>query len=339
MRGPHEQRGRLQLGQAREQARAPERRLEVDRARAGPEGDPRAGRAVDALELVDRDVGHARVDLVGVGEHRPELLLDAPASQRVRQQRQLRAQQPHERLQPRPHEGQRRAQQPEPADALGMREADLEGDAAAHRVAHQVGALDLQRVHHAEHGAGGERRAVAGERGLARAAEARQVEGVDAIAAAERRGGVEERRLGAAEAVQQQDVGALAHGQRRDLQAAVDLDVVDAQQRRAAARQPEQALEADGQVEIAARVEPALRERLDARELAGAQAQPGLGVGADRDVGAPAGDAGPHAGAVGRAAHLPRAADVGEADVVGGVEARLGAQIALRQGAERALQL
>ena len=49
--------------------------------------------------------------------------------------------------------------------------------------------------------------------------------------------------------------------------------------------QPEQALEADREVEIAAGVEPALAERLDARELALAQLQPGLGVGADHDVG------------------------------------------------------
>ena len=64
-----------------------------------------------------------------------------------------------------------------------------------------------------------------------------------------------------------------------------DVDVVEAQQRGAAVGQAEQALEADGEVEVAARVERALREGLDAGELAVAQAQPGRRVGADGDVG------------------------------------------------------
>jgi hypothetical protein len=89
---------------------------------------------------------------------------------------------------------------------------------------------------------------------------------VDPVVAAERRGGVEERRLGATEAVQQQDIGALAHGQSRDAVAAL-LDVVDTQQRRAAVGEAEHALEADGEVEIAASGEAPLRERLDARDV------------------------------------------------------------------------
>ena len=77
------------------------------------------------------------------------------------------------------------------------------------------------------------------------------------------------------------------------------------------------------------------RERLDAGELALAQLQPGLGVGADHDVGLAAARAGAHARADRGAAHLPAAADVAEADVVGGVEARLRAEVAGRERAER----
>ena len=132
----------------------------------------------------------------------------------------------------------------------------------------------------------------------------------------------------------QHDVGAFAHRQRRD-PAARRLDVVDAHERRASVGQAEQALEADGQVDVAAGVEQALPEGVDARQLALAQGQPRLGVGPDDDVGLAAGGALAHARAVGRAADLPRAAHVAEADVVGGVEALRGAEIALGQRARR----
>ena len=45
---------------------------------------------------------------------------------------------------------------------------------------------------------------------------------------------------------------------------AARLDLVDAHERRAAVGQAEEALEADGEVEVAARVEQALAEGLDA---------------------------------------------------------------------------
>ena len=275
VRAPDEQRRRLERGHAREQPVAAERLVEVDRARAGEEREPRPGRAVDALELVDRDVGDARVDEIAVGEHRPELLLDAAAAERVGQQAELGADEAHERLEAAAHEGQRRAQQREAADPRRLAQPDLDRHPAAHRVADDVRALDLQRVHHAEHRAGEEARVVAGQRGLARAPEAREVERMDPVVAAERRRGVEERRLGAAEAVQQQDVGPLADRQGRDPVAAL-LDVVDAQQRRAAVGKAEHALEADRQVEVAAGVEAALRERLDAGEVTAPQREPGL---------------------------------------------------------------
>src|SRR3954470_7339165 len=77
---PHEERGRLELGQPRVEARAPERPFEVDVARRREEGQPRPGARVDALELVDDDVGHARIDLVGIGEQAPVLARDAVAA-------------------------------------------------------------------------------------------------------------------------------------------------------------------------------------------------------------------------------------------------------------------
>ena len=138
--------------------------------------------------------------------------------------------------------------------------------------------------------------------------------------------------------MQEQDVGPLAHRQRREPQPP-DRHVVHAQQRRAAVREPEQALEAEREVQLAARVQAALGERLDARQLALAQLQPGGGVGADRDVRPPARRARAHAGAVRGAADLPRVPDVAQAHVVRGVEARLRAEIAAREGAEGLLDL
>ena len=64
---------------------------------------------------------------------------------------------------------------------------------------------------------------------------------------------------------------------------------MDAHERRAPVGQAEQALEADGQVDVAAGVEQALPEGVDARQLALAQGQPRLRVGPDDDVGLAAG--------------------------------------------------
>ena len=100
--------------------------------------------------------------------------------------------------------------------------------------------------------------------------------------------------------------------------------------------QAEQALEADREVEVAARVERALARtprRRTARPRA-ARSQVAASVPID-DVGRAPRDARAHAGAVRGAADLPRAADVAQADVVGGVEAGVGAQVALGQRAER----
>ena len=61
---------------------------------------------------------------------------------------------------------------------------------------------------------------------------------------------------------------------------AADRHVVDLQQRRPAAGEPEQALEGDRVVEVAAHGQQRRSNASIARELALAQAQPGGGVGA-----------------------------------------------------------
>src|SRR3954466_13650938 len=331
---PHEERGRLELGQPRVEAPAPERPFEVDVARRREEGQPRPGARVDALELVDDEVGHARIDLVGIGEQAPVLARDAVAAEVVREQPELGTQQAHDRVPVALDEGHGGGEQGQAGDALGRAQAHLDRHAAAHRVADQVGAPDLQGVHHLDRGVGEPAGRVRAGEGLRGASEAREVEGADAVARArERRRRVEERGLGRAQPVDAHDVRALAHRQRRDA-AARELDVVDAHQRRAPVGQPEQALEADGQVDVAAGVEQPLPEGVDARELPLAQGQPRLRIGPDDDVGLAARGALAHARAVGRAAHLPRAPHVAQADVVGGVEALRRAEIALGQRRE-----
>ena len=92
--------------------------LEVDRAGAREERQPRAGRAVDALELVDDDVGDARVHEVAVGEQRPERPLDPVAAERVRQHPELGAGEAHEPVPVAPHERDGGAEQRDAADAV-----------------------------------------------------------------------------------------------------------------------------------------------------------------------------------------------------------------------------
>ena len=126
VRAPDEQRRGAELAQARVEAAAAERLVEVDVARARQEREARAGRAVDALELVDGDVGDARVDRVGVAEQRPELALDHPAREAVRQDAELGAQQPDDRVVLALDERDGRTQQREAGDPLGVAQADLD---------------------------------------------------------------------------------------------------------------------------------------------------------------------------------------------------------------------
>ena len=112
---------------------------------------------------------------------------------------------------------------------------------------------------------------------------------------------------------------------------------MDAQQWPAAVLQAEEALEADGEIEVAAGVEPALAEGLDPREPAAAQRHPRHGVGADDDIGTTGRGALAGAGAVRRAADLPGVADVSEDDPPRRVEAGLGAEVAVGQRSKAGL--
>ena len=118
------------------------------------------------------------------------------------------------------------------------------------------------------------------------------------------------------------------------MRAPLTRDVVDAQQRRALVGQPEEALEADREVEVAARPEAALREGVEPREPALAQRQPGAGVGADHDVGLAAwARCGPCSGRP--RARPPRCGPTSPSRTwYGGVEARLGAEVALGKRGE-----
>ncbi len=203
---------------------------------------------------------------------------------------ELGAEQPHDVVEVAPDECDGGTEKRERANALGVAQADLDGDPAAHRVADEVSALDAELVHHRDHRLGEPAGVVGGVGGLRRGAEAGEVEGVDAVVAAQGARGVEEGGLGPAEPVEEQDVRPAAHRQGRDSSARQGY-LVHAQQRLAAVRETEEALEADGEVEVATGVELALPERLDPRQRALAQPQPGGRVGADRHVGLGAGDA------------------------------------------------
>ena len=218
VRAPDEQRGRLELGQARVEAVAAERRVEVDRCgRAARKASRAPARAVDALELVDDDVGHARVDQVAVGEQRPELALDRPRPKRWGSRPSSGRSSAHERVRSRARTnataGHSSAERRRRARARAGRPRSPRGRPSSCRPgarARSPSASITPSTVRAK-----QRRVVAApRRACTRTAEAGQVERVDAVAAAQRGRGVEERRLGRAEAVEQQHVGALAHRQR-----------------------------------------------------------------------------------------------------------------------------
>ena len=144
--------------------------------------------------------------------------LDPAAAERVRQQAELRAQQPHERLPVAPDEGHGRAQQRQAADALRVRAArprSPRGRPSSCR----PGARARSRARpsrRARSWRSTARRSGAGA-GLREPPKPGQVERVDAVAERLSAAAVSKNEvLVAAEAVQEQHVGALAHGQRRD---------------------------------------------------------------------------------------------------------------------------
>ena len=259
----------------------------------------------------------------------PELLADPRGAQRVRDRRELGPQQLHQRDQlAAAPEGQRRGQQAEVCDPVGLGERELDRDPAAHRVADQVGSLDPHRVHVAEHGAGEVggvvgARAPASTRSRSPAGRSRGPCGPGSGPRPSRR------RRSCSTPSRAGRSPARARRRRsgsRSSRRAISTSV-HPQQRRTAAGEPEEPLEAERQVEVAARVEAALGERVEPGQPPLSQAEPGGGVGADDHVGlAHAGR--PHVAALAARSHLPGPPDVPEADLEGGVEAGLGAQVA-----------
>jgi hypothetical protein len=134
--------------------------------------------------------------------------------------------------------------------------------------------------------------------------------------------------------VQQQHVGSVPHGQRRDV-VAPDRHVVDLQQGRAAGRQPEHSLEADGVVEVAGHAEQAPFEGVDSGHLSGPQGQPGGGIGRKGHVGRSARRALAHPSAMRRAPNFPGVSKVTELDSVRRVEPRIGSQIPVGEASKR----
>ena len=190
-------------------------------------------------------------------------------------------------------------------------------------------------VHQPEHDLGVPAGVVGAAGRLAGGAETGQVGRVHAVALAERGRGLEQRRARAAEAVQQQHVGTVAHRQRGDRGGGRPERRGSAA---AAAGRPGSRnipSKRDRVVEVAAHGQQPALEGLDAGELALAQRQPGVGVGGDGHVGLRAGWRPCAPGRRGGAAHLPGVAEVAEPDVIRGVESRVAPEVALRQRCER----
>ena len=134
--------------------------------------------------------------------------------------------------------------------------------------------------------------------------------------------------------MEEQDIGTLTHRQGRDPVPA-DGDVVDLEQRRAAAGQPEQALEGDRVVQVSADGQQPTVEPLDTGEVSAPEPQPRVRIRLDRDVGGAASTALAHPRTMGRAAHLPGVPEVAQTYVDRGVEVGIRAEVAIGQRSER----
>src|SRR6185436_7799941 len=124
-----------------------------------------------------------------------------------------------------------RAEQAEAADPVRRAQPDLDRDAAAERVPDQMSALYPLRLHESRHRAGEPGRVIRRTQGLRGGPESGEVDRVDRVAGREGRDGLEEARLVAPQAVDQDDVlDAVAGGQGGDARLA-GPDLVDANQR------------------------------------------------------------------------------------------------------------
>ncbi len=301
---------------------------------AAKKRDPRRARAVGAAELVGGDVCGRRVQALGSSEQPPEVRAHPGRPDRVRNRRELRPHEPDQGDELAPlAECQRRREQAHGEHTPRLRECDLQGDPAAHRIPHHVGAVDSQRVHVADHGLGEEPGVVGSPCGLGRSSEPGEVDRVDGVLRRQRRDGLEERGLVRAETVQADDVLRAFAGDEAADRRPRNPDVGDPQKRRAVARQPEESLETQSEVEVPASVQPALGKRIESRQAALAQPDPGCGVASDHDVGIARGRR-PDDAALAARSHLPGPAHVAEAHLVGGIEVRIVALVAGWESAE-----
>ena len=143
---------------------------------AAIEGDPRRPRAVGAAELVAGDVGDRGVEPLGLGEHVPEAARGPALARRAWGiDRQLGAQQPHQRRRARAAAGR-----PAPAPAgsgcetrSGRRSATSSATRPPIELPTRWARSIAERVHEARARAGEVRRVVAAARRASRRAEAR----------------------------------------------------------------------------------------------------------------------------------------------------------------------
>src|SRR5437763_1492911 len=75
---------RAQVREARPEPALAVRRIEVDVAGRGEEGDSGRARAVGPAEFLRGDVGYRGIEALGPPEETPEVLADAGGSQRMR---------------------------------------------------------------------------------------------------------------------------------------------------------------------------------------------------------------------------------------------------------------
>ena len=200
-----------------------------------------AGGPVDPAELVDHEIADGRVDHVAVVEHAPELAGHGLAPEAMGEQAELGTQEPHDRVKTAldPRDG--RAQQTDRLDALRRHEPDLNRDPCRPSSCRRCAcrrmpspsispSIDLREPA----GVVG-RPARACSRSRSPGDPARGRGSVGSVSRRSRR----TTRGCPPRPCRSSTSGPVAHRQRRDPVTA-DRDVVDLQQRRAAAREPEQ---------------------------------------------------------------------------------------------------
>ena len=225
----------------------------------------------------------------------------------------------------------------EARDPLGLAQADLERDPAAHRVADQVGAVDRQRVHEARDAIGEPggvvgARARASRRSRSRAGRSR---GPCARASA-RRPSRRTRPCCAPSPCRQIDLLGARRRRSGSRSGAPPMPTsAIAQQRRAAVRAGGRGPRSRARGRGRRGLEAPLGEGVEAREPALAQRQPGRGVGADHDVGlAAVGRGAPRSAR--RATRTSQVRPTSPSRTwIGRVEARLGARGSARAASRR----